>query len=202
MFKVPDKFLNIISLGKYETFIQKVINDLDIQENDVIIDLGAGTGKNADLMLRYLSARGKVYALEIGNEMRRQLSDRQKKDSRIKILNQRIELPYQLSEKANLAFISFVLHGLEQTKRLQVLRHVSENLLPGGRFCVLDYNHFSVQDSPWYVKFGIRNIECETTEDFIKRDWQEILNQNGFTDFTHKYYFKNYLRLLCCRKNS
>ena len=136
--KFYDTFLNMISLGKYETFIQKVIHDL-----------GAGTGKNATLMLRYLGAAGKVYALEIGDEMRKQLSERQKMDSRIEILNQRIEFPYQLSEKGSLAFISFVFHGLEQPKRLQVLQHVSDNLFPGGRFCILDYNHFSVSDSSW-----------------------------------------------------
>ena len=197
-----DNFLNFISFGKYERFIQKVIHDLDIYEDDIIMDLGAGTGKNADLMLRYMQNEGSVYALEIGDEMRKQLSVRHKNDSRIHILNQRIELPFRLPEKATLAFISFVLHGLEQQNRLQVVRNVSENLVSSGRFCILDYNHFSVQGSPWYIRFGVRTIECKPTEDFINRDWLEILSQNGFGDFSKKYYFKNYLRLLCCRKNS
>ena len=153
-------------------------------------------------MLRYMGDEGRIYALEIGGEMRDQLSALRENDTRIHILNQRIELPFQLPEKATLAFISFVLHGLEQQKRLQVVRNVSENLVSNGRFCILDYNHFSIQDSPWYIRFGIRNFECETTEDFINRDWQEILSQNGFRDFSQKYYFKNFLRLLCCRKDN
>jgi demethylmenaquinone methyltransferase/2-methoxy-6-polyprenyl-1,4-benzoquinol methylase len=134
--------------------------------------------------------------------MREQLLIRQSHDSRIHIMNQRIEEPFRLPEKATLAFISFVLHGLEQQKRLRVIQNVSENLISNGRFCILDYNHFSVQDSPWYVRFGIRTIECETTENFINRDWQTTLSQNGFGDFSQNYYFKNYLRLISCRKNN
>lgn len=197
-----DNFIKLINFGKYETFIRKAIQDLEIQGDDIIMDLGAGTGRNADLMLRHMQDQGKVYAIEIGNEMRDQLLIRQSHDSRIHVINQRIEVPFRVPEKATLAFISFVLHGLEQQNRLRVIQNVSDNLASNGRFCILDYNHFSVQDSPWYVRFGIRTIECETTEDFINRDWQDILSQNRFGDFSQKYYFKNYLSLLRCRKNS
>jgi len=178
--KTYDKFLNFISFGKYERFIQRAIHDVDIYEDDIIMDLGAGTGKNADIMLSYMRNEGRVFTLEIGDEMRDQLSLRQKDDSRIHILNQRIELPFRLPEKSTLAFISFVLHGLEQQNRLRVVRNVSENLVSNGRFCILDYDHSSVQDPPWYIRIGIRTIECKPAEDFIDKDWQEILSQNGF----------------------
>ncbi|UCF64317.1 MAG: methyltransferase type 11, partial [bacterium] len=45
-----DRFLNFISIGKYESFIRQVILDLKIRENEIIMDLGAGTGKNAEIM--------------------------------------------------------------------------------------------------------------------------------------------------------
>jgi len=195
-----DSFLKFISLGRYGSFIRKAIEDLDIRENEIIMDLGAGTGKNAEIMLQYMGADGKIYALEIGEEMREQLVRRHMGDSRIHILNQRIEQSFQLPENATLAVISFVLHGLDQSNRLRVIENVSNNLIESGRFCILDYNHFTVQDSPWYVKFAIRKIECETTEDFIIRDWEKLLASFGFENISTKTYFKNYLRLLCCHK--
>lgn len=198
--KYYDRFLKFISIGKYESFIRQVILDLEIRENEIIMDLGAGTGKNAEIMLQYMSANSKIYALEIGEEMRDQLAKRMMADARIHILNQRIEQSFQLPENASLAFISFVLHGLDQSNRLRVLKNVSSNLTESGRFCVLDYNHFAVQESPWYVKFAIRKVECETTEDFISRDLEKLLSENGFEKFSTKTYFKNYLRLLCCHK--
>jgi ubiquinone/menaquinone biosynthesis C-methylase UbiE len=44
-----DNFLNLISFGKYETFIRRVIQDLEFHEDEIIMDLGAGTGRNEDL---------------------------------------------------------------------------------------------------------------------------------------------------------
>ena len=195
-----DNFLNFISFGQYQSFIYKAIENLDIREDEIIMDLGAGTGKNEEIMLQYMGTQGKIYALEIGEEMREQLNKRQMKDSRIHIINQRIEQSFQLPEKASLAFISFVLHGLEQSNRLRVIENIANNLRDSGRFCILDYNHFAVQDSPWYVKFAIRKVECETTEDFISRDWEEILTSCGFENFSSKLFFRNYLRLICCHK--
>ena len=83
-----------------------------------------------------MGTQGKIYALEIGEEMREQLNQRQMKDSRIHIINQRIEQSFQLPEKASLAFISFVLHGLEQSNRLRVIENVANNLRDSGRFCI------------------------------------------------------------------
>jgi hypothetical protein len=79
--------------------------------------------------------------------MRGQLSERQKRDSRIHILNQLIEHLFQLPEKATIVFTSFVLHGLNQQNRLRVVYNVFENLVSNARFYILDSNHFSVKDS-------------------------------------------------------
>jgi demethylmenaquinone methyltransferase/2-methoxy-6-polyprenyl-1,4-benzoquinol methylase len=198
--KFYDALMNLITLGKYEGFIRQAIADLQLTPEDVVMDLGAGTGKNAELMLRTMGNGGKVYALEIGPEMLEQLQQRQQNDSRIHILNQRIDEPFQLPEPATVAFISFVLHGFEQDDRIKIIENVRNNLTPNGRFCILDYNQFSVDDSPWYARFAIRKVECELAEDFINRDWPTILQEHGFQPDYEKLYFRNYVRLLCSRK--
>ncbi len=194
-----DLLMNLITLGRYEGFIRQAIADLNLREDDVVMDLGAGTGKNAELMFRHLGPRGKVYALEIGKEMLEQLQQRQQNEPRLHIINQRIDEPFRLPEPATVAFISFVLHGFEQEDRLKIIENVRHNLSEGGRFCILDYNQFSVDESPWYVRFAIRKVECELAEDFINRDWPTILRDQGFEFDGETTYFRNYVRLLCTR---
>ena len=195
-----DSLLKLGTLGKYEKFIQKAIMDLHLNSEEVILDLGAGTGKNAELILRRLNSNSKIYALEIGEEMIKQLQKRQRRYSQIHIIRQRIEDSFQLPQPATLAFISFVLHGLDHEKRREVLQNVHHNLAEGGKFCILDYNHFDIDEAPWYLRVFIRKFECKPAADFIQRDWPTILEQNGFNKISQKFYFKNYLRLLCAFK--
>ncbi|MBN2365681.1 MAG: class I SAM-dependent methyltransferase [Calditrichaeota bacterium] len=198
--KFYDFLLNMVLLGQYDPFIKKVIHHLRLNPDDIVMDLGAGTGKNADLMLQYMNEHGKIYAIEIGEEMRKQLNHRQKSDSRIRVVHQRIEEKFILPELATVAFISFVMHGLEQPDRLKAIDNVYSNLSGLGRFCILDYNHFNVDHAPWYVKLAVRRLECKPTESFIQKDWQSLLQKKGFSEFTTVTYFRNYIRLLCCVK--
>ncbi len=195
-----DALMNLITLGKYHRFIRKAIADLQLQPGAIVADLGAGTGKNAELMIPYIGPTGKIFALEIGEEMKAQLRRRQAVYPQIELLDQRIEQPFTLPQSADVVFISFVLHGFEQPERLKIIRNAIANLTPGGEFCILDYNHFDVDAAPWYVRFAIRRVECELAEDFIVRDWPSILQKEGFQEFRTTQYFKGYVRLLCARK--
>ncbi|MFZ0389395.1 MAG: methyltransferase domain-containing protein [Calditrichia bacterium] len=197
-----DRLLNLLSVGRYNALLKKMINDLPLREQEVVMDLGAGTGKNAELILQRLNDSSRLYALEIGEEMRRQLQRRRQNDSRISILNQRIEEPFSLPEPATVALISFVLHGLPQGKRLKVVENAANNLLPGGRFCIWDYNHFTVDEAPWWVRLGVRKIECKPTEEFIRQDWPRILHRYGFESHQTRTYFRSYIRLLCLEKKA
>ncbi len=195
-----DALMRLITLGKYDQFIRRAIADLNLQPGEVVADLGAGTGKNAVLMLEHLGPTGKVYALEIGEEMQAQIRDRQQQYPQLILINQRIEQPYQLPEPVDRVFISFVLHGFEQPQRLQIIANACQQLKPGGSFCILDYNHFNVDQAPWYVRLAIRKVECQLAEDFIQRDWPTILTQQGFGEIQEHTYFGGYVRLLCGRK--
>ena len=64
-----DTILNIVSLGTYPFFIRNVIAHMKILPQDRILDLGAGSGRNALLMRPYLSEEGEIINLDISTEM-------------------------------------------------------------------------------------------------------------------------------------
>ena len=55
-----DNLMDIITFGKYSSFIEDAIKLMKIRPDDRIIDLGAGTGRNACLMMKYLSEKRKI----------------------------------------------------------------------------------------------------------------------------------------------
>ncbi len=193
--KYYDILMDIITFGKYPSFIREVIKDLNLKRDDRVLDFGAGTGRNALLMREYLD-KGEIVALEIGEEMKEQFKKKRSSFSNIKLLDRRIDEPLDFKEEFDVVFISFVLHGFIQKKREIIIQNAFNALKKGGRFAILDYSNFNVDSAPWYVKFAIRKVECPLAEDFIKRDTKKMLKNFGFDRFEENFYFKNFVRLL------
>ncbi len=193
--KYYDILMDIITFGKYPSFIRKVIKDLNLKRDDRVLDFGAGTGRNALLMREYVD-KGEIVALEIGEEMKKQFKKKCSSFSNIKLLDRRIDEPLDFKEEFDVVFISFVLHGFIQEKREIIIQNAFNALKKGGRFAILDYSNFDVDSAPWYVKFAIRKVECPLAEDFIKRDTKKMLKDFGFDRFEENFYFKNFVRLL------
>ncbi|MBN1453960.1 MAG: class I SAM-dependent methyltransferase [Anaerolineales bacterium] len=194
-----DLFMNLITGGTYPFFIRQVVKDMQIQPADSILDLGSGTGRNISLMNKYLSEEGRVLGLDIGSEMLEQAQRRFANHPRVTIENRRIEESLSFQDEFNKGFISFVLHGLIQEERLKVIANVYRALKPGGEFLILDYNEFDLKRSPWPVRF-VFGLECPLATDFIGRNLQAILCEQGFKGFrVHKYYL-GYVRLLAAHK--
>ncbi len=193
--KYYDILMDIITFGKYPSFIREVIKDLNLKRDDRVLDFGAGTGRNALLMREYLD-KGEIVALEIGEEMKEQFKKKCSSFSNIKLLDRRIDEPLDFKEEFDVVFISFVLHGFIQKKREIIIQNAFNALKKGGRFAILDYSNFDVDSAPWYVKFAIRKVECPLAEDFIKRDTKKMLKDFGFDRFEENFYFKNFVRLL------
>ncbi len=191
-----DNFMNIGSLGLYGRFIRKVIAQMKIEKDDHILDLGCGTGRNSKLMTKYLGENGRITGLDISPEMEQQFIENFKDDHRVQFRNQRIDIPFNLGEQFDKAFISFVIHGFPHEVRDKVIQNVTYHLKPGGSFFVLDFAEFDMDKMPALYRFIFKKVECKYAFDYIERDWKKILSGYGFGDFEEHHYMKKYVRLL------
>ena len=194
-----DLLMNTITGGTYPFFIRNAIREMQIQQGDNILVFGAGTGRNMDLMDKYLSGKGRIIGLDVGPEMLEQAQRRFADHPYITIEKQRIEetLPYE--GEFDKIFISFVLHGFIQEDRLKIIANAQSALRPGGEFIILDYNEFDLKQSPWPVRFVFK-MECPLATDFIGRDLQAVLRGQGFDEFRVCSHYLGYVRLLAARK--
>lgn len=195
-----DLLVNIISLGHYSSFIREAISLMKIRPRDRIVDFGCGTGRNALLMLKYLSPEGKLVGLDIGDEMISQFLSRCVPYPNARILKMRIDEPLPFDQEFDKVFISFTLHGFPQEVRGLILANAHRALKPHGEFFLLDYNEFSLQAAPLYFRLPFRYLECSYATDFIAQDWRAILAQNGFEHREQHLFFKGYVRLLRASK--
>jgi len=194
-----DSFLNIFTFGSYSSFIKHAISDLNLSEGEHILDFGSGTGRNDCLILKYVKEYGSVTGVEIGEEMIRQF---RKKCSfpNANLIKHRIDEPLGIDGEYDMVFTSFVLHGFVQERREIIIDNAFKALNDKGRFAVLDYNEFDIDNSSWLVKFLIRKAECPLAEDFIRRDIKAVLKERGFSSFKEYYYYRKHLRLLIAYK--
>jgi len=191
-----DILMNIATFGGYSLFIQKAIRLMNIKSNDRIIDLGAGTGRNACLMMNYLSTKGELVGLDISDEMVTQFKKRCANFTNAKIINQRIDKPLPYEDEFDKVFISFVLHGFPQDVRRQIIKNAFKALKKNGEFFILDYNEFSLKEMPFYLKIPFKLIECPYAFDFVEKNWEKILIKEGFGHFEKHLFFHRYVRLL------
>jgi len=198
--KYYDKLMNIITFGWYEGFINSAIKDLELKEGYRVIDFGAGTGKNALIMRQFVKKDGYILGVDIGKEMSEQFLEKTAQFDNIRLLNRSILEPFDSTQKFDMVFISFVLHGFTQENREKIIKNAYSLLKDGGVFAILDYNEFNVNSAPFYIKTAIRKVECPLAEDFINRDLKEMLQKDGFREFSQKEYFKGYLRLMLAKK--
>lgn len=167
---------------------------MGINPNDRILDLGAGTGRNACMMANYLRD-GEIVAVDIGEEMVRHLRKKVKR-CRIEVLRERIEEVLPFKEEFDKVFISFVLHGFPQRKRLRIIDNAYRALKPKGEFFILDYGEFEIEQASPIVNFLFKKIECPLALDFIKHNWAYILKRKGFSNFTKWNLFNEYIRIV------
>jgi ubiquinone/menaquinone biosynthesis C-methylase UbiE len=194
-----DLLMNLISGGTYPAFIHQAIKEMNIKPQDRILDLGCGSGRNICLMNHYLSPQGRILGLDIGTEMLEQSRRRCQKYPYISFKNQRIDEPLPYENEFDIVFISFVLHGFIQEKRIRIIENAARALRSGGRFILLDYGEFDLKSSPWLVRWAFK-VECALATDFIGRNLQAILLEKGFDDFHIHPHYRGYIRLLSAQK--
>ena len=191
-----DKIMNTMSFGLYRGFIKKAIKDMAIQQGDSILDLGCGTGRNADLMANYIGEGGVITGLDISEQMENQFLRKFKDHSNITFANQRIDQLFDLKQQFDIVFISFVIHGFPHEIRSTVIQNALNHLKSGGAFYILDFAEFDMDKMPAHHRYIFKKVECKYAFDYIERDWKTILKEARFADFEESFYLKKYVRLL------
>ncbi len=191
-----DNLLDIFTLGFYTPFLKRVIRDIGITEDDRILDFGAGTGKNACLMRKYLGTRGYFLGLDVSDDMIQVFKKRCRVFKNVEIKKQGIDKPFHLGELFTKVFISFVLHGFPQDVRMVILKNAFNHLEPGGSLFIFDYGEFRLSETSFIFKKMFKMIECIYAFDFIERNLEEMLKKTGFREVHQKYYLGGKLRLV------
>ena len=191
-----DTVMNIGSFGMYHRFIASAVKDIEIKPKDSILDLGCGTGRNAALMLKYLGNDGKITGVDLSPEMQLQFEKCFSGDKRVTFSQQRIDVPFDLGEKFDIVFISFVIHGFPHEVRSAVIENAKKHLKPGGQFVILDFAEFDMNKMPAFHRWIFKKIECPYAFDYIEKDWKGILETMNLHAEKESFYFLKYVRLL------
>ena len=191
-----DGFLNLVSLGRYPSFIKEVVEKMDIKPGQSILDLGSGTGRNDCFMAQKIDSQGKIVGLDISDEMLSQALKRCCRYTNVSFKKLRIELPLAYKEEFDKVFISFVLHGFEDDQKLGIIRNAHQALKSGGAFYILDYAEFDLRRAWFPLRWVFTHWECQLAAEFLKLDIKEILRSQGFTDFKEELFLRGHLRLL------
>jgi len=194
-----DVLMNVFTFGSYYAFIRDVINMLPLKDGDYVLDFGAGTGRNDCLILKKIGNNGFIAALEIGKEMQKQFVKKCISYKNVKLISQRIEEEFDLKNKYDLVFISFVLHGFRQEERQKIIQNAYNHLRIGGYFCILDYNEIDISKANFFVKLLFK-LECPLATDFVNRNLVKMLEKFSFRFSFQKIYYFNTVRLICFKK--
>jgi len=202
MARYYDIGLDIATFGRYLPFMNRVIRTTKIKPEDKILDLGAGTGRNACLMAKYLSEKGELLGVDISKEMIAQFRKRCADFPNVKVANMRIDQHLPYNSKFTKVFISFVLHGFPQGVRMLIIANALKALKYGGELIVLDYNESSLSKLPFYLRIPFKMLECHYAFDFIEKDWKKILAGVGFNNFEEHFFIHQCVRLLIAVKTN
>jgi ubiquinone/menaquinone biosynthesis C-methylase UbiE len=195
-----DLMMNLLLVGRYQAFIERAIERMDIHRGNAILDLGSGTGRNICVMLKALGPTGRVVGVDISQEMLRQARHRCRAYPQVTFLNRRIEEPFSFHEEFDKTFISFTLHGFEDEDKERVIANAHRALKPGGVFWILDYNEFDLDRQCFPLRWAFRRFECELAGEFLSLDLKGMLARQGFGDFVGYPFLWGYVRLLGAEK--
>ena len=175
---------------------------MGIKSGQSILDLGSGTGKNECFMAEKVGPYGKIIGVDISDDMLRQARKRCYKYPNVIFNKQRAELPLPYKEDFEVVFISFVLHGFENTQKLWIIHNAYEALRAGGSLYLLDYAEFDLGRVWLPLRWAFTHWECQLAVEFLELDIKEMLRSQGFSNFEEEFFFKKHLRLLKAAKTS
>ena len=118
--------------------VPEIISRLNLKPGMVIADLGAGSGVFAREFSKAVGTTGKVYAVDIDNELLEYIRERSKKDNQpnIRAVLGKFEDPAIPARDVDMAFFHDVFHHIE--KRQAYLKALSAYIKPNGTIALIE----------------------------------------------------------------
>ncbi|MGB9749469.1 MAG: class I SAM-dependent methyltransferase [Caldisericia bacterium] len=192
--------LNLITFGFYKRVIKKAIDLMDFKEGDRIIDFGCGPGENDILILKKIKFNGKVVGLDISKDMLKEARKRERVFKNFEVVEKRIDQELPVNEEFDHVFISFVLHGFEDSDKEKILKNANKVLFKGGKLNILDYSEFDLEKQNFLIKIFFNKVECELAKEFIKLDLSKLVENFGFKVLNEHTFGSGIIRLLVAEK--
>lgn len=158
----------------------EVIGTLGIAPGDEVADLGAGSGYFTFRLADTVGPSGRVYAVDVDEDMLALLRDRVSEEQRANVEVVRADFadPHLPDRHIDLVFSCDTYHHLED--RTNYFRRLREDLVPGGRVAVLELN-----GSSWFARiFGHSTpketivSELEAAGYFLMADYDLVAEQH------------------------
>lgn len=127
--------------GRVKTLkVAEAVAALQLRGDEVVVDIGAGSGVFTVALARAVAARGRVYAVEVDQGLVDHLAKRaqEQKATNVRAVLGKFTDPNLPARDVDVAFIADVLHHIEN--RAAYLKNLASYLKPTGRIAVIDFH--------------------------------------------------------------
>jgi ubiquinone/menaquinone biosynthesis C-methylase UbiE len=120
--------------------IDQVLADLSLKPGMVIADIGAGSGLFSRPLAKAVAPTGKVYAVDIQQDLLDHINQRDKEENirNIRTVLGEFDDPKLPARDVDLAFINDVLHHIQH--RAVYLKALGAYIKPAGRIAIIEMN--------------------------------------------------------------
>jgi ubiquinone/menaquinone biosynthesis C-methylase UbiE len=142
----------------------RVIESLQIRPGDRVADLGSGGGYFVFALAKAVGRNGKVYAVDIDEEMNDLVARQAKKDGfgNVEVILAKPDDPSLPSPGVDLIFTSNTYHHIDN--RVSYLTNLRQYLRPNGRIAIIEFDRRGWLEGLW---------QHYTPSEFIKREMEQ-----------------------------
>lgn len=171
----------------YSSDVLWLIDAMELTEDYVVADIGAGNGRQAIEIARYIGPDGKVYATELGEETLETLRNSiERRDIENIMVLEGDPARTNLSEECCEAiYMRRVYHHVAQVDSMNL--SLLQSLKPGGRLAIIDFEPDGAEGDPGDRDKGdSHGITTETLIDELTRAGFEV---TGDAETSGRYYY-------------
>ena len=153
----------------------RVVESLQIRPGERVADIGSGGGYFLFSLAKAVGPDGKVYAVDVDEEMNELVSRRAKKEGvgNVEVILAKPDDPLLPSSGVDLIFTSNTYHHIDN--RVNYLKNLHKYLRPNGRIAIIDFDRRGWLAGMW---------KHYTPSEFIKRE----MGQAGYA-LQHEFNF-------------